>query len=335
MYEITTACTKVLWNALASSGVRLEGLSPSIASIPADLAAGKRIQLEVVYELFSEVERITCNPDVGLIAYGYAHPTICHPFMYCLLSASTLGVALERMVKYHSLISSGTHLFVDRGQANTLRLCGLELGPPRAPRSFLDAGAVLILALLRWLVPNQNITPLKIELTYPSPSCTNKLVHYFGPRLMFGASANSIVFCTSILEFRLPSADETLDKLHVEHADLLVQEMHKGSTAAKVRRYLIEYWSTQGHGRASMTETAQHLGVSVKLLRSSLAREATNFKEISDEFRLKLAYNYLKKSTRSLKYIALTLGFSDLSSFHKACLRWFKMSPDKFRSFTN
>ena len=335
MYEMTTACTKVLWNALASSGVRLEGLSSSIASIPADLAAGKRIQLAVVYELFGEVERITCNPDVGLIAYGYAHPTIWHPFMYCLLSAPTLGVALERMVKYHSLISQGTHLFVDRGQANTLRLCGLELGPTLAPRSFIDAGAVLILALLRWLGPNQNITPLRIELTYPSPSCTNKLVQYFGPRLMFGASSNSIFFCASILEFQLPSADEALDELLVEHADLLVQEMHRGSTAAKVRRYLIECWSTQGHGRARMTDTAEHLCISVKLLRSSLAREATNFKEISDECRLKLAYNYLRKSTRSLKYIALTLGFSDLSSFHKACLRWFKMSPDRFRNFTN
>jgi AraC-like DNA-binding protein len=329
MYAMTTACTKVLWNALVTSGVNLHDLPSSIAGIQADLAAGNRIKSTTVYGLFSEVERLTGNPDVGLLAYHYAHPSICNPFMYCILSAPNLGVALDRMVQYHSLISPGTHLFVERGAANTLRLCGLELGNASAPRAFLDAGAALILGLLRWLVPDHRIAPLRVEFTYPQPASTDKLVRCFGPQLTFGASANTLVFCDSIRDLVLPSSNEALDLLHVEHADTLVQEILKGSMASKVRRQLMEYWSTQG--QASMADVAQRLGVSSRALQKSLGREGSSFKEIADECRLTLAYSYLRNSTRSLKYIASTLGYTDQSSFHKACLRWFGMPPDRFR----
>ncbi|MHA6195444.1 AraC family transcriptional regulator [Pseudomonas wadenswilerensis] len=325
MYAMTPACTKALCNALAASAVNLDAL----ARIQADLEGGNRIRASLLYELFRDVERLTGNPDIGLLAYRYAHPSICNPFMYCILSAPTLGVAMARMAHYHPLISPGTHLFVERAEDGSVRLSGLELGQATAPRAFLDAGAAMILGLLRWLVPDQEVVPLRVEFTYPRPQRVEQLARCFGPALVFGAVANSLVFPGSLCDLPLPSANPTLDGMLVEHAETLVRDILEGSVSARVRRLLLESWPAQG--QPSVAGIAERLKSSPRALQKSLAREATSFKELADECRLTLAYGYLRNSTRSLKYIASALGYTEPSSFNKACQRWFGMSPAQFR----
>ena len=38
-----------------------------------------------------------------------------------------------------------------------------------------------------------------------------------------------------------------------------------------------------------------------------------------------------ERQPRSVKYIGALLGFRDQSSFHKACRRWFGMTPGRYR----
>lgn len=330
MYAITAACSKVLWKALVKSGVDPDSLAIPAQEIEATLASGAPIRTAVIYGLFDEALRQTGNPDLGLLAYHYAHPSVWSPFTYSIMSAPTLGNALERVVEYHPLISSGSQLFLDRDSAGNLVLHGRELGQLSAPRAFLDAGAALVLALIHWLEPYHRPMPIRVEFTYPEPENTARLARLFGPDLVFSARTNALVFCPSIAELPLPTADEALDALHAERAQHMAHEILNGSVAARVRRLLMELIAAQA--RPTLPDIAERLGLSPRSLQNALDREDTHFKAIADDCRLRLAHDYLRRSTRSIKYIATTLGFNDQSSFHKACLRWFGMSPNRYRA---
>jgi AraC-like DNA-binding protein len=71
--------------------------------------------------------------------------------------------------------------------------------------------------------------------------------------------------------------------------------------------------------------------VSARTLQNYLQREDTTFTAIFEASRKELARHLLKDSAYNLKYICATLGFCDKSSFHKASLRWFGMTPQKYR----
>jgi AraC-like DNA-binding protein len=74
------------------------------------------------------------------------------------------------------------------------------------------------------------------------------------------------------------------------------------------------------------------LAVSQQTLRRRLIEEENcGFQEIKDKLRHDVAAHLLTKSRLTLEEIALSLGFSELSTFHRAFRRWTGLSPGEFR----
>ena len=67
-------------------------------------------------------------------------------------------------------------------------------------------------------------------------------------------------------------------------------------------------------------------------LQRQLAREGRPFKQLLDDTRRQLTHQYLLHSPVTLKELAYLLGFGELGSLHRACLRWFGMSPARYRA---
>ena len=127
----------------------------------------------------------------------------------------------------------------------------------------------------------------------------------------------------------LPTADPALDVLHVEYARTRLNLVLNGSMTERVRRVLAERLA-QGVP-SDLNRIAQALGISARSLQRRLSNEDIHFSALQDEARLMLAHNFLRNSARSVKYIGALLGFRDQSSFHKACIRWFGMTPGCYR----
>ena len=77
---------------------------------------------------------------------------------------------------------------------------------------------------------------------------------------------------------------------------------------------------------------ASELCMSERTLRRRLEEEATSFIQLLDDTRRELAEQYLERLHLSLPQAAYLLGFSDQSSFFRACRRWFDRSPGQYRS---
>jgi len=55
------------------------------------------------------------------------------------------------------------------------------------------------------------------------------------------------------------------------------------------------------------------------------------FRELLDDTHHQHAHLRLRYSSRSIKEIAFELGFKEQRSFHRACMRWFRVPPAAYR----
>ncbi|HFL2802295.1 TPA: helix-turn-helix domain-containing protein, partial [Pseudomonas aeruginosa] len=95
------------------------------------------------------------------------------------------------------------------------------------------------------------------------------------------------------------------------------------------KKVLLEQLS---QGVSDMNSVALALKLGKRTLQRGLAKEGSNFKVILDGVRCQLAEHYLAHGSMDISKIAELLAFKEVSSFHKACQRWFKVSPGVFRA---
>jgi len=68
-----------------------------------------------------------------------------------------------------------------------------------------------------------------------------------------------------------------------------------------------------------------------RTLQRRLEEEASSFVQLLNETRRELAEQYLNRLHLSLAQAAYLLGFSEQSSFFRACKRWFGLPPGEYR----
>ncbi|MFW5877013.1 MAG: helix-turn-helix transcriptional regulator [Myxococcota bacterium] len=85
------------------------------------------------------------------------------------------------------------------------------------------------------------------------------------------------------------------------------------------------------NGDANATEVAKRLGVSTRTLTRRLERDGTSLKELADDLRRRLALQYVGSRDLPLSEVALLLGFSQTSAFHRAFRRWTGQTPLEYR----
>jgi AraC-like DNA-binding protein len=67
-------------------------------------------------------------------------------------------------------------------------------------------------------------------------------------------------------------------------------------------------------------------------LQRRLTAEKTSFAQLIDDTRRELTQHHLADQRTSLSEIAFLLGYSDQSTFFRACLRWFGEPPGEHRA---
>ena len=287
------------------------------------------IDILLVYDWLSNITAQSGDPDLGLRAFHNTHPAMLGILGYGVMSCATLGHALERLVTYYSLVSNASFLRLEL-QGDYLKLVGFEIGS-KAPRSFIDSSAAVILGLIKWLVPHHSIRPLAVEFVYPKPGMLDLLGAVFGHDIKFSASSNTLIFSREIYDYPLISASSILNDIHAELLKVQLQKTVSGVMSARVKRTITDELSMDCI--PTLKSTSRLLRVSSRTLQYALQSEGLSFTVVFEATRKELAHHLLRNTTYNLKYICATLGFCEKSSFHKSSLRWFGMTPQKYRIF--
>ncbi|MNV61482.1 HTH-type transcriptional regulator VirS [compost metagenome] len=172
-----------------------------------------------------------------------------------------------------------------------------------------------------------------MEFTYPEPEDTSEHQRLFGCPLSFGAAYDSILFDGQELLSPLSMANEALATLHDSFAEAQLDLLSGYSMVGRIRALITERLSQgQGQGQCDMESIAAALNISKRTLQRGLEKDGTQFKDVLNDVRRQMADFYLRHSHFNMKHVTYLLGFHDHSSFHKACTRWFGMTPGQYRT---
>ena len=104
--------------------------------------------------------------------------------------------------------------------------------------------------------------------------------------------------------------------------------IHNVGLPAQIRAIISNEY---GNSFPDFTEICGKLNMTPQTLRRRLKEANTSYQEIKDSIRKDASVYYLSKPDLSIDEIALLMGFSEASSFHRAFKKWTGKTPSSFR----
>ena len=298
------------------------GLSPSLLQVPQARVSAKHygalwrtIALALDDEFFGQDSR---RMKAGSFAM------LCHSVVNC----KTLGQALDRSLRFYGLILddfSGT--LVRDGQEARIVLHERAAGANQ--RVFAHELLLMLLyGVSCWLV-GRRIPILRTEFSYPEPAHSAEYRLMYCAELGFDRPNTVIAFEASYLDLPVVQNERSIKEfLRTAPESILVKYKNGSSLAARVRRRLRQFLPGEVPDFEGL---ADELNMTPATMRRRLHDEGESYQSIKDQLRRDLAISFLSHSSRSVMDIALELGFSERSAFHRAFRKWTGASPGEFR----
>lgn len=187
---------------------------------------------------------------------------------------------------------------------------------------------LVAIRLIHWFVGEQ-VDLIRVCFTFSEANVGQHLHYLFGAPVQFLQCENAIYLPNEVMTLNCTC---TLDQVQVMLRDsrrmMLVQNAVQPFTQ-QVRRALI---LNREQGWLSVEEIAQGMHLSTNQLWRKLKKEQTSFLEIRDDLKRDYALSLLRDRDLRVGEVAERLGFSEVSSFNKAFLKWVGIPPSQYRA---
>lgn len=131
------------------------------------------------------------------------------------------------------------------------------------------------------------------------------------------------------LDLPVVQSPQSLDEfLQQAPASLLIKYRDQASLTERIRRQLRRHLADE---MPSLEAVSATLALTPQTLRRRLRDEGHGFQEIKDELRRDAAIALLAQPELTLLDIAMRVGFSDASTFHRAFKAWTGLAPGAYR----
>ncbi|HKP62620.1 MAG TPA: AraC family transcriptional regulator [Polyangiales bacterium] len=303
--------------------VRGTGLTQSELADPACEIAGTQ-ELDVLRNILGALDpRI----PFGLLA-GLRYRATTHGIWgFAALSSSTLGQAMEFGLRYFDLSFSFNRVsFQLEGDEGLLIYDGSD-NPEDVRATLIERDIAALITFERDLLGHMiPFTMLRLEAQAPHYAPEFERVFAVTPR--FNAELNCISFDPTVLDTKLPLADEFGQRVSEQHCRALLEQRGvRSGVAGRVRGRIL-----RNPGEfPSMKRVAAELGMSTRTLRNQLQREQTSYRALLEEVRERIAEQLLATSQMTVEQIGSRLGYADASSFVSAFKRWKGVPPRSYR----
>ncbi len=328
-YTILVRSVRKIADAADARGVRAEelyravNLDPSLLDDP-----DNRIPFSQFVALYENAARLTGDDAFGLHVGEISTPELFDVLGYVVINSPTLGEALNRLVRYHSIWSDGAlfRLDVSGSRACLTYEYAESQGSPR--RHDCEMTFSIAVSFAR-RVTGVDWAPVEVSFQHPKPQSTDEHRRIFRAPVLFSRPSNDLILDSALLGLPITMADPGLcDILDRQARELLARLPHEDSLANQVRGLLTE---TLKAGDSRLETLSQRFGVSPRTLQRRLRDEGTSHQELLDEVRKELSKRYLMEPELAICEVAYLLGFSEPSAFHRAFRRWTGITPKAFR----
>lgn len=249
-----------------------------------------------------------------------------HLLCRIMLSARTLAEALRYGLKFLGLVLDERrgHLQHDHRGAS------LQLQTRQAPATpFADATYLCICnGILSWLAARR--LPLaSVHFRAPAPVYADEYRLLFGTALHFDAAQSHLDWPPGVLELPVRRDYRQLRRFLCEAPEILLTRYRDpDSLQARVRAHLQALPPSHWPGLELL---AQQWQLTPSTMRRHLDAEGQSFQALKDLLRRDMAITRLSHGAASITDIAIELGFTESSAFHRAFRKWTGLSPSAYR----
>ena len=314
-------------------GARAQGLDIHAILRRADIAPAlleaprSRVSLTQYSALMRVLRRITADEFWGLCSARLTPGSFAHACRL-MLQCATLGEALQVGCRVYQLLLSDfkPRLVIDSGVAS-VRLIA------RAARCERRAYAQRVFCFFSYRVAcwlSGRRIPLQALSYPPEDACHgSKAARIFVAPISCDQPFFSLHFDAKWLDLPIVQSSASLKEflLHAP-ASLLPSHGEQPSLSEQVRRLLRRDLK---NALPSLELISSALAMTPQTLRRRLHSEGQGYQAIKDALRRDIAIDYLARPEFSLPDIASRLGYSELSTFHRAFKGWTGVSPGSYR----
>lgn len=311
----------------AREGVSLEELFVEVGLDPQLLAQDEyRLSSTDCIRLLQVVMRRTEDEFIGLGRGTKSKPGTFSMMAHAVINSPNLGRALLRSSQFYQLFDLPVQFQMERGDIETRLIFETPVVPYR---EVIVEGMVFIsLRFWCWLT-GKNLVPLKVCFDYPAPPHAEEFQRVFRGRVEYGSDCCALVFPTQWLALPLVQNPLSLSRFLKDSLALIIQgNMQPIGLPEQIRAIISKEY---GNNFPDFSMICEKLNMTPQTLRRRLKEENTSYQEIKDSIRKDAAQFYLAKEELSVDEIALMMGFSEASSFHRAFKKWTGKTPAGYR----
>ncbi|MET0541883.1 MAG: AraC family transcriptional regulator [Variovorax sp.] len=293
---------------LAGTGISPDALGDSQA----------RISVPQKIKLFSNVQRLSPDPAIGMLAGRRQRISDLGVFGYAILSSATFGEAIDFGIRHVRLAGPVIEKSF-RVEGDVAIFEGhdtIDLGDllPIASEFWFGSMQTLISHIL-----GRTFQARRLMLPYAAPAHANRYAEFFGYPVEFDAPVMQWHFDATMLDLPLPAANPIMAEVSAGFCARMLEDIRGENELVKEIR---EACLNSVGGIPRLEDMASRLNQSTRTLQRRLMDAGCRYQDIIDDVRRRLAIEYLERTTMSVEQVAERSGFSDVSNFRKAFKKW-------------
>jgi len=326
--SVINSYVEAIVNYIEKQGISDKLLFSGLSINRIDLAiTGNRVDIITMQQLWLNAVALTKDDCLGLHIGQQIRLGAYNILGSLLLNSRDINTALEQLIRYQSLISEGgvfslvkenSTLFIDYKSKIDNKLTAkyqIECVISGLIKFLFDFAPFEIEARLR---------PIKITFCHAGPLDAEVYQEFFLCPVIFSSKSNGLLFDSEVLNFPIPHADQ---ELFLHHQQLAERKRLLNQHLPSWHDQVVSIISQQDNWFNITPElVADHLNISLRRMQRLLFQEHTSYQKLSDNLRKEQALSLLKQGVTS-RQVAETLGYNDLTSFHRAFKRWYNKSP--------
>jgi hypothetical protein len=241
---------------------------------------GARYRLDNIDNLWRKVSEVIDDPCFGLKAAVVWHPSNLGALGYAMLASNTLRTGLERMDRYHGVISDDKIMKLDETEAGlsvTLVFSHAKRDIPERN----DAALATTMSMCR-LNYIKELAPVSVTITRPQPSCSPKFFEYFRCPVLFEAPTYSLTLPIEAVDKTLPGSNPQLAELNDQVMIDYLAELDHDNITHKVKAVIIDQLPSS---KVTDETVARKLYMSSRKLQRQLQSAGTTFNTLLNEIR--------------------------------------------------
>jgi AraC-like DNA-binding protein len=315
---------------LSHAGLDFDPLDESLPGYRSEVSA---MQYTRIYQ---QVLSLLQDETFGTSGSELVSPGAFRMMCYCIISCENLGQAIKRASEfYRTFFDERSQLYANFSDKYTRVGYRTENTTGNSLVAAADAyGLCMWHRFFGWLC-GRSLELSRVDFSGGKPERVEKYEELFSCPLYFNQANDLLYFDSAFLSWPVVHTEHSLREfLRTAPYQLLIMENSTDGENLTAQIKAMIGFDFSG-GFPSFETISSALNMSAPTLRRRLKREGTTFQQLKDSSRCEVAKLYLNRLDLSINEVAMQMGFTDPSAFHRSFKKWTGMTPGQFRNNRN